>query len=210
MSVVLQSSGGGSVTLSEPSTASNFTATFPAVTGTVVTTGDTATVTPTMLSQKLTLATAQNSTSGTSIDFTGIPSWAKRITVMFNGVSTNGTSIIQVRLGTASGFETTGYFSAAGFGASGGTTTSTSTSGLIIDCVNTAQASSARYGSMIISLVTSNTWVEQNVLYPTTAGLQNCGAGQKSLAGTLTQVRITTVNGTDTFNAGSINIMYEG
>ena len=39
MSIVLQSSGGGSVTINEPTTASNFTQTLPASDGTVVTTG---------------------------------------------------------------------------------------------------------------------------------------------------------------------------
>jgi len=57
--------------------------------------------------------TSQASTSGTSIDFTGIPSWVKRITVMFNGVSTNGTSNKQIQLGDSGGFETTGYLGAS-------------------------------------------------------------------------------------------------
>jgi hypothetical protein len=59
----------------------------------------------------LTLATAKTTTSGTFVDFTGIPSWAKRITVMFNGVSTNGTSTFQIQVGTSAGVETTGYVS---------------------------------------------------------------------------------------------------
>ena len=49
MPLKLNSSGGGSVTLDVPSTASNFTATIPANTGTVVTTGSTGVVTQTML-----------------------------------------------------------------------------------------------------------------------------------------------------------------
>lgn len=50
----------------------------------------------------LTSGTAVATTSGTSIDFTGIPSWAKKITVMFSAVSTNGTSPIQVQIGAGS------------------------------------------------------------------------------------------------------------
>jgi hypothetical protein len=40
----------------------------------------------------------------------------------------------------------------------------------------------------------------------------NCcvfGGGSVTLSGTLDRVRITTVNGTDTFDAGTINILYE-
>jgi hypothetical protein len=58
---------------------------------------------------RMVVGTAQNSTSGTSIDFTGIPSWVKRVTVMFQGVSTSGTSAVDVRLGTSGGIQATGY-----------------------------------------------------------------------------------------------------
>ena len=44
MSIILQSSGGGSVTIAEPATASNFTQTLPAATGTVVISGTTPTL----------------------------------------------------------------------------------------------------------------------------------------------------------------------
>jgi hypothetical protein len=44
MSLVLQSSGGGQITIQEPATASNFTQTLPAVTGTLVVTGTTPTL----------------------------------------------------------------------------------------------------------------------------------------------------------------------
>jgi hypothetical protein len=53
----------------------------------------------------ITSGTAVASTSGTSIDFTSIPLWVKRITVMFAGVSTNGTSPFLVQLGDAGGIE---------------------------------------------------------------------------------------------------------
>ena len=53
--------------------------------------------------------TAVNSTSGTSIDFTGIPSGVKRITIMLKDVSTSGTSYKLIQLGSGS-ITTTGYF----------------------------------------------------------------------------------------------------
>jgi hypothetical protein len=49
MPVKLNSSGGGSVTLTTPSTATDYTATFPANTGNVVTTGSSGVVTQAML-----------------------------------------------------------------------------------------------------------------------------------------------------------------
>ena len=144
--------------------------------------------------------------SGTSVDFTSIPSWVKRITVMFNGVSTNGTSNILVQLGDSGGIETTGYASGAGYGTAGGQFTN-STAGFILD--PSASATALRSGSMVISLLGSNAWASQSVVYSSTATTSVSGGGSKTLSDTLTQVRITTVNGTDTFDAGTINILYE-
>ena len=153
---------------------------------------------------RMTLATAQNSTSGTSIDFTGIPSWVKRVTVMFNGLSTNGSSGRQVQLGAGS-VQTTGYTSASI--RSGGTVTSTN--GLLLDAG--AGASDITYGILTITLLGSNAWVSASS-YSFGASNANAGSsgGSVTLSGTLDRVRITTVNGTDTFDAGSINILYEG
>lgn len=153
----------------------------------------------------ITLGTAQNSTSGTAIDFTGIPSWAKRITVMFNGVSTNGTSEPIVRLGDSGGIETTGY-SMAGFynGGDGGYT-----SGFAIISGLAANTISGFYSFNLINQA-SNTWVGGGIVALTNSNTGRAMAGVKSLSDTLDRIRITTVNGTDTFDAGSINIMYEG
>jgi predicted small secreted protein len=155
---------------------------------------------------QITSGTVVASTSGTSIDFTSIPSWVKRITVMFNGVSTNGSSIIQVQLGTSGGVQTTSYDSA---GFTNGAV-ATSTTGLL--AFWHGGASTLLSGMMIISLVdsTSNTWVAScNTSY---GGGTDSGSssGKKVTTTTLDRVRITTVNGTDTFDAGSINILYEG
>jgi hypothetical protein len=162
-------------------------------------------VTQAKRSEQLTLATAQNSTSGTSIDFTGIPSWVKRVTVMFQGVSTNGTSAPMIRLGTSSGFVTSGYVAAT----SRTTTVGTSTAGFILS--DATAASFTNEGIAQIANVTGNAWTfSSNIAL--SGNSCACGAGSISsanLGGVLTQVRITTVNGTDTFDAGSINIMYE-
>jgi len=152
----------------------------------------------------ITSGTAQASTSGTSIDFTSIPSWVKRITVMFSGVSTSGTSSIIIRLGTSSGVEATNYL---GSGWTANTSNTLNSTGFLTS-VDTA-ATSIWHGSAILSLITTNTFVMQSVISRSDAGTSALGSGSKSLSGTLDRVRITTVNGTDTFDAGSINILYE-
>jgi hypothetical protein len=152
------------------------------------------------------LETAKATTSGTSIDFTGIPSWAKKITVMFNDVSTNGTSPSQIQLGTSSGIDATSYKSTASNQAG---TTSTSTTGLLITD-STIIATATTSGLCVIALLGSNIWVSNSVVVNTTAANLRYSGGVKTLSGTLDRVRITTVNGTDTFDAGSINILIEG
>jgi hypothetical protein len=149
----------------------------------------------------ITSGTAVASTSGTSIDFTSIPSWVKRITVMLNGVSFNASATITIQLGDSGGIEATGYASAV----AGGSTTST-TAFVLAD---TQVAASLYHGQVIISLLGSNTWVYSSGVYATSATQANVGAGVKSLSDTLTQVRISSAAGTATFDAGSINILYE-
>ena len=164
-------------------------------------------ITPEKLSQKLTSGTAVASTSGTSIDFTSIPSWVKRITVIFQGVSTNGSSAYLVRLGTSGGVVTSGYVSSGNqLNPTSSSTSSTAGFNFVID--------SAGYictGNIVFNNISSNTWVASYTLSLTGVATGSAvGGGQIALGGTLDRVRITTVNGTDTFDAGSINIMYEG
>jgi hypothetical protein len=156
----------------------------------------------------ITSGTAVASTSGTSIDFTSIPSWVKRITVMFAGVSTSGTSQLQIQIGSGS-VSTSGYASAASY-SSIATTQTTATSGFILEPTGSTSAAALRYGSVVFTLIGSNTWTSQGASYSTTgATAPACAGVSPALAATLDRVRITTVNGTDTFDAGSINILYE-
>lgn len=150
--------------------------------------------------------TTQASTSGTSIDFTGIPSTVKRITINLVGVSTNGTSLPLVQIGDSGGIETTAYLGASS-SIGGVVATTTFTTGVGIYS-NTAP--SLLHGSIILSLQESSTytWVFAG-LTMTEAGTTITSAGSKSLSTTLDRVRITTVDGVDTFDAGSINILYE-
>lgn len=157
----------------------------------------------------ITSGTSVASTSGTSIDFTGIPSWVKRITVMFDGVSTNGTSIIQFQIGDAGGIETTGYAAQANsITTSPAVTATTSTSAFPIGATATVAAMTYS-GLAIFSKIDGNSWVFNSVIIRDTTASSNFGAGSKTLSDTLTQIRITTVGGTNTFDAGTINILYE-
>ena len=150
--------------------------------------------------------TAQASTSGTSIDFTGIPSWVKRVTVMFNGVSTNGTSLVQVQIGSGS-FTTSGY--SGGYTSQGATNTVTGgnlSAGFI--CAGGA-ATVIAFGQMTLFNITGNTWGASSLIGRSEAAATLTMGGSLALSGTLDRIRITTVNNTDTFDAGTINIMYE-
>jgi len=160
-----------------------------------------------MGSSVITSGTAQTSTSGTSIDFIGIPSWVKRITVMLSAVSTNGTSLPQIQLGTSGGVETTGYVGT--LSSYPGSANSNSTTGILANCAGNASYNIS--GIITITSLGSNLWVASIVVTtdPAAGNYSSVGAARKTLSGTLDRVRITTVNGTDTFDAGSINILYE-
>lgn len=151
--------------------------------------------------------TAVASTSGTAIDFTGIPSWVKRVTVMLSGVSTNGSSIPTIRLGTSSGIVSTGYNAAAFATTGSAVNTIQSTDGFALADNNSS--SDTFSGLATICLLGSNTWSISGSFHNGSNQYAATG-GSVSLSGALDRIRITTVNGTDTFDAGSINIMYEG
>jgi hypothetical protein len=160
---------------------------------------------------KIVSGTAQASTSGTSIDFTGIPSWVKRVTVMFDQVSTNGTSNPIIQLGTSGGIQATNYRGLAAYVTGGGAQTATQiTTGFVIWNFNNTAAAVGQ-GSAVFNILDSATgiWTMQSCTARSDTNWVGYAAGSKTLSGTLDRVRITTVNGTDTFDAGSINILYE-
>jgi hypothetical protein len=165
-------------------------------------------VTPANLTQKITFDTAKNSTSGTSVDFTGIPSWAKRITVVLQGVSTNGTSGLMIQVGTSSGLVTSGYSSVADI-MEAGVSPSNWTTGFGME--NTTGNSAGWFRNYTCTLVniSSNNWVFSIIGGVTVSVGLSIGGGNVSLGGILDRVRLTTLNGTDQFDAGSVNIVYE-
>lgn len=146
-------------------------------------------------------------TNNTFIDFENIPAWVKRITVMFNGVSTNGTSLVQVQIGDGAVL-TSGYVSSSGnvFGTNS-TSIGTSTTGFVLNSVGAALR---RTGHMTLTLISGNTWVSSHAIGEENGGSGNLsGGGTATLSATLDRVRITTT-GSDVFDAGTINILYEG
>ena len=199
---------------------SSATLTASAVTGTIqvgqLITGTNVTAGTTILAQltgtpggagTYTMSTLSSGTvSGTitvvGVDFYNIPSTAKRITVMLNGVSMSGTSNLLIQVGSSS-FSTSGYTSAASREANN----IGSTAGFI-QAFNTA-AAALTIGQFTLNLQTGNSWVGTGLNMRSDVNALNYCAGSISLSGTLDRVRITTVNGTDTFDAGSINIMWE-
>jgi hypothetical protein len=157
----------------------------------------------------LTSGTTVATTSGTSIDFTSIPSWVKRITLSFVGVSVSGTSSPLIQLGDSGGVEATGYLGAGAGGAnaaSPGVTAYTTGFG-----VNSSAAANVLHGAVVLTLVDAATftWAASGVLSNSQTAAYITVSGSKSLSATLDRIRLTTVNGTDTFDAGKVNILYE-
>jgi len=155
--------------------------------------------------QSLVSGTVKASTSGTSIDFTGIPSWVKRITVMFNGVSTNGTSVYLIQIGSGSTL-TTGYVGSAQNQIAN---IVLGTAYIGFPLMPTAVSTAIYYGVSTLYNLTGNTWVLNGQMLPTTGNLNWSNGTNASLGGALDRVIITTDGVSNTFDAGTINIMYE-
>lgn len=190
------------------------TYTLPDATGTIPTvatqaevnamTSTTTALTPN--TNQLVLGTMQASTSGTSIDFTGIPAGVRRITVMLNGISTNGTSDYMLQIGDSGGLEATGYLGSAG---SSGPSELAFTTGFGIS--NAASAAQVLHGAGTLTLMDSatNLWAWSGTFGRSDAGRVHFAGGSKALSATLDRVSVTTAGGVNTFDAGNINILYE-
>ena len=161
----------------------------------------------------ITLGTKQASTSGTSITFTGIPSNAKRITVMFSAVSTNSTSPLMIQLGDSGGIETTGYTCVGNTDQPSATgSQQANTSGFQIGSTTLYAADDSSSGFVTFNLLeaSSNTWVGFGMIGNTTTTVRmHYTVGIKATSATLDRLAITTVGGTATFDAGAINISYD-
>ena len=153
----------------------------------------------------ITFGTSQASTSGTAITFTGIPSWAKRVTMIFSGVSLNGSDNFLVQIGSGS-LTTSGYSNITGYA---GVTTGTITSSSGILIASGGNAGDLTYGQITFYNITGNTWVASGA---TTAGTAanyfSIPGGSIALSGALDRISVkATIS--DTFDSGTINILYE-
>jgi hypothetical protein len=222
-SIVIAGDTSGTVSLTAPATAGSTTLTLPTANGTLITTATGQTLTSptingtiTMGGSVITSGTAQNTTSGTSIPFTSIPSWAKRITIMFQGVSTSGTGLLTLQIGTGGSAEITGY-TGGGLTMQNNNSYSSypyATSSFQLES-GTMAAAYARHGKIVLDLYGSNIWYESHNVFTWNTTAMTApysgasGSGFKTLAGALDMIRLTTSNGTDTFDNGTINILYE-
>ena len=157
-------------------------------------------------SNGITLGVEQTSTAGTSIDFTGIPAGTKRITIQFVGVSSNGTSNYLIQIGGSTGIEATGYLGAAVAEPASGAANFTAGFG-----INSGSSANVSHGSVALTLenAAAFTWIATGFVVGSNAAFAFTTGGSKSLSAELDRVRFTTVGGTDTFDAGAINILYE-
>lgn len=144
------------------------------------------------------------SASGTAINYTSIPSWVKRITVMFYGLSTNGGSLPLVQLGSGS-IQTSGYL-----GRTNDISTNTAAYSTGFNLSSDGAAANTYFGAVTLTFSHATYWLINGILSRTDGNNQYRIAGGVILSGgALDQLRITTVNGTDQYDAGTINILYE-
>ena len=155
----------------------------------------------------ITSGTAVATTSGTSVTFSSIPSWVKRITLSFAGVSVSGSSVPLVQIGDSS-IKTTGYLGSSSN--QSGTTTNLSSGFLVVD-PNIGTAGRLWQGILTIALLDSatNKYVGTSKSGTSNSADGSSMGGYNTLTAVLSQLKLTTVNGTDTFTAGAVNILYE-
>ena len=160
---------------------------------------------PSALSQPLTSGTAVTA-SGSTITFGSLPSWIRRIVVLYDNLSTNGTSTVYVRIGTGGTVLSTGYTAYLSYITSNGAAdTGSDTTGFYM---GGSAASDSRYGSMVISKLNSNIWVASSVGLVTGSPLITTNlAGSISLGGNLDTLTLSC--GANTFDSGTVNVMYE-
>jgi hypothetical protein len=191
-SVIISGDSSGAITVAAPAVAGTNTLTLQAATATNAVNK---------------LETAVASTSGASIDFTSLPSWIKKITIIFNEVSGNASSNMLIQLGTGStSYTTSGYLSTGCVTTTSAVSGGSSTAGFFMF---RDTASYGVSGHMVLTNISGNIWISSHAAKISTTAIIN-GGGSVTLGAALTAVRITTVNGTDTFDAGSVNLLLEG
>lgn len=157
-------------------------------------------------SKGLTRGTAVASTSGTAVTFSSLPATIKKLTMVLNGVSTNGTSGYVVTLGDSGGLETSGYIGSNADVAGATPVTGSSTTNMLLS--DDISASATYSGTVTLYNVSGNIWVATTIL-ASSNGVVSTAAYNKTLTGTLDRISLTTAGGVNTFDAGSVNVFYE-
>ena len=186
-SVIISGDTSGQITVSAPAVSGTNTLTLQAATAT---------------NAVNTVGTSQATTSGTSVTFTGIPSWARRVTITPIGVSFAVADTHRIQLVTSSTV-TTGYVSSA---FTPNTNNASATTSFIL--LGVAQASTFS-GVITLVLSTGNTWALSSIIGGSAGLNASFAAGYIALGATLTGFVYSGVGG-QTLNAGSINVLYEG
>lgn len=159
-------------------------------------------------------ATAQNTTSGTSFAFTGIPAGVKRVTIMFDSIvvgSGSGTPP-KFQLGTSGGYITSGYVCSMAYQINNNYWANSDTSGFVISPPAPFGTGVTVNSTATLTNVTANTWIFSGIHgYSSGSNSPGCGNanGYVSLSGALTSIKLLAQNGTDGFTNGAINILYE-
>lgn len=216
MGVKLNGSSSGSVELNAPAdttSGADVVLTLP------VNDGDADQVLSTNGSGALSWQTATNLTRGTTItastgsptsidiDLSSLPTGIRRITLILDGLSTNGTSRVVVRVGTGGVVETSNYHGTvaqAGISSIAGENMDTS-----FEFDIAANASAIRCTTMVLCNTDGDRWVMSAISGRQDSVNSSYAGGRINLGGTLDIIRITTFGGTNTFDTGLINIFYE-
>lgn len=147
-------------------------------------------------------------TNQTAPEFTAIPSWVRRITVMFQGVSSNGSGNYLIQLGTGSTtYTTSGYLGTSTVSSTAGNNAANMSSGFLLN-QSSQGAACVFHGSVTITNINSNSWVAMGYCGESDAARGWTTGGSVSLSAALTAVRLF-IDGTQFFDAGTINIIYE-
>ena len=214
MALRLNGSSSGYVELEVPAAAGSHTLTLPdsgGSSGQYLQTNGSGTLSwQTVSASNLTLGTAQAISSGTTINFEDIPSTAKRVQVAVYGLSASGTNDLFFRIGDSGGVESSGYLATGGRiygGTSSGTDAYSHTDGWR---VNFGGSAVSWNGILTLLNIEGNKWVASGTLHITESGyyVAYMFGGSKELSGTLDRVQLL-LSGSDTFDAGTVNIAYE-
>jgi len=147
--------------------------------------------------------------TSTNLLFDSIPEWVTKMHMTFVNLSTDGTSVIQALLGDGGGIEASGYHA----GVTEIVNATPTTSSQIDNGFSIRVTQSAAYFlNGVINFyraTSSHIWVVDGHTIDSSSARTSYFAGSKALSTTMTQVQLTMDNGSDTFDSGSVGLMYE-